>query len=199
MDKDTSFVFEKLNDLLKCGFPFKREETIVCFDNKDIKILNAYMKEHIPSKANEVESIALDDEIMIRLPVVLGVKICSKSETMLIQLLRIRYNIVIMPTFPFEAVKFMASSTVLFANTMANREVIPPHLKNNIQQQTYCQIVMNRNQMWKLETEIRHLKEHMHDTNEGHLRNEYSDMVWDKKSFALKLFDVGTSEYPEFL
>ena len=197
----SSVIFEKLNDLLKFGFPFEREETVVCFDNKDIMILNDYMKEHklLPSKANEVESIALDDEIIIQLPIVLGIKICSKSETTLIQLLRIRYNIVIMPTYPFESVKFMVRNSALFEDIMPKRGEIPYCPKNNVKQQTYCQILMNRDQVWKLDTAIRHLKEYMLTADKGHLKNEESEMIWDKKSFVLRLFDVGASEYPESL
>jgi len=180
----TSIIFEKLNRLLEDNFPFKREDTVVCMDLNHIKILRDFMREHMPLKLSST-FIHLSNSI-IYLPVILDVIICSKNETKLIEKLSEKYNIVIMASHPFEHTSYHGLDYGIggFLGYI---------------DQTFgdLQILMNKDQLWKLDSAVKKLKDNMSNADQGHLKFEDLEMIWDQNSFSLKLFGVGNPNPPQ--
>ena len=180
----TSIIFERLNDLLTNNFPFRREDTVVCIDPKHIKLLNTFMSEHRPLECG-CRQVHLSDAT-IYLPRVLGVMICSKQDFNLIKQLVLMYNIVVMPTDPSKRITYRSCS---FGVSIESTEQAFPEL----------QIIIGRNQLWKLDSVIKDLKNHMFQAKQGHLKFNESEIMWDQNTCLIKIFDVGNPKPPQLL
>lgn len=188
----TDKAFQKLDKLIndmKERPPFgNNAKTVVCVGPDDLDELMAFLKSTWGYKGftePKVESFS-----KCPLPQVMGVMVCDKRRHILIDTLNERYNIIVMPDEPLGCICFKART-----NDTSDKDV----RFSGAPAQPYYQIVMTKQNLWKIQHELQKMKIAMENNPQGHLKDDDTEMIWDGKTFCLRLFGISTATFPRTL
>lgn len=196
----TDRVFRKLEKLIndmKERPPFgNNAKTVVCMGPDDLDELMAFLKATWGYKGfNEPK---VDSFSRCPLPQVMGVMVCDKRRHILIDSVNDRYNIIVMPDEPLGCTCFKArtSDTPEWPLDPLNTTKSADVRFSGAPGRCYYQIVMTKQNLWKIQHELQKLKIAMENNPRGHLNDDDVEMIWDGDTFCLKLFGISEARFP---
>ena len=190
--------YMKLDKLLndwKVFPPFRRDDTVVCMDIEDLEEMLEYIRHSWGINGDmAIKRLTFKDT---PLPKVLGVMVCDKRRHILIDQLNKEYNIVIMPNEPLGCMCYKAKVVKTPCEWPKESGKINDVDSHGAPGQCYYQVVLGKQDVWKLQHELQKLKMAMENNPRGHLNDDDVEMIWDGKTFCLRLFGMGTARFPD--
>ena len=170
--------------------PFRRDDTVVCMDIEDLEEILEYIKHSWGINGDmAIKRLTWGDPLLK----VLGVMVCDKRRHILIDQLNQEYNIIIMPNEPLGCMCYKAK----VAKTPSVEPKVKDVQSSGAPGQVYYQVVLGKRDIWKLQHELQKLKMAMENNPRGHLNDDDVEMIWDGKTFCLRLFGIGNARFPD--